>query len=134
MCGGYAYRTMFGVPNKQPPSGRILTTQGTDLLLCAGKDCFRKEKKAFKNLEDSAGNAGLQLHKIKCQGTCEGPTAVVPTPCGPRWFEALDCPKLQTDLVSFATGAEAPSRRLTKRELTGKRKKKAAKKLSSQLS
>lgn len=120
------------MPNKKAPSGQTLDANGADLLLCAGKDCFRNEQTAFKKLEASAGNAGLQLQKINCQGSCKGPTAVVQTPCGPRWFESLDSNKVQHDLIAFATGAEPPSRRLAKRELTGKRKQKAAKKLRSE--
>lgn len=109
---------------------------GTDqpcLLLCAGKDCYRKERSAFKKLEAEAGNAGLVLTKIKCQGSCKGPTAVVPTESGPRWFEAVDSPNRRDDLIRFAVSGAEPSRRLAKRELTGKRKRKAADKLSSQL-
>lgn len=121
------------MPNKKAGWSRNLTVAEPTLLLCAGKDCFRNEHTAFKKLEASASNAGLQLEKIKCQGSCKGPTAVVPTESGPRWFEALDSAKSRGDLIAFATGAEQPTRRLAKRELTGKRRKKAATKLAAQL-
>ena len=103
------------------------------LLLCAGKDCFKKQRPAFEDLRSSAIDAGLSLSLVKCQGSCKGPTAVVQTPEGPRWFEALDTKKLRKDLVSFAVDTSELSRKLTKRELQGKKKNKAAKKLAAQL-
>lgn len=125
---------LFTVPNSEQ---LVLKNQQT-LFLCAGKDCFKKQRPAFNDLRSSATDAGLQLCMVKCQGSCIGPTAVVQTKKGPRWFEALDSPSARTDLVSFAvatanTGEAKPPKSLRKRELQGKRKKKAAKKLSKQL-
>ncbi len=125
------------MPNKRTPALRTLLqpTQGTHqgLLLCAGKDCFRNERAAFKKLEAAATNAGLELARVTCQGSCKGPTAVVPTADGPRWFENLGSKKARRDLVAFATG-EGTTKTLRNRELAGKRKKKAATKLADQLS
>lgn len=118
------------MPNKQSSELQTLL-RPHDLLLCAGKDCFRNERAAFKKLEASATNAGLRLTTVACQGSCKGPTAVVPTADGPRWFEDLDSTKAQRDLVAFASGADA-TKILRSRELTGKRKKKAAQKLAGQ--
>lgn len=103
------------------------------LFLCSGKDCFKKQRPAFDDLRSSAADAGLRLCMVKCQGSCKGPTAVVPTPEGLRWFEALDTKQLRNDLVSFATDPSEPTKKLSKRELQGKRKRKAAKKLAAQL-
>ncbi len=100
------------------------------LFLCAGKDCFRDERAAFDALRSRATDAGLEVDTIRCQGSCAGPTAVVDLGQGPRWFERLQTTKVQIDLVQYASGTEAiPTTRLAKRELTGKRRKKAAKKL-----
>ena len=99
------------------------------LLLCAGKHCFKNQRPAFNDLRSSAIDAGLQLSLVKCQGSCKGPTAVVLTPNGPRWFEGLGSKALRSDLVSFATNPSEPSKKLIKRELRGKRKKKATKHL-----
>lgn len=77
--------------------------------------------------------AGLHCTMVKCQGSCKGPTAVVPTDEGPRWFEALDSAKVRTSLVSFAAGTAPPTKQLAKRELTGKQRQKAAKKLAKQM-
>jgi hypothetical protein len=121
---------LFTVPNiDQLASGKDRPT----LFLCAGKDCFKKQRPAFNDLRSSAIDAGLDLCMVKCQGSCKGPTAVVQTSEGPRWFEALDTKRLRTDLVSFAVDPSEPSKKLTKRELQGKKKNKAAKKLASQL-
>ena len=119
------------MPNKRAAALPTPLQPRQDLLLCAGKDCFRNERTAFKKLEAAATNAGLDLAKIACQGSCKGPTAVVPTADGPRWFEDLGSTKAQRDLVAFATGNGA-TKTLRKRELTGKRKKKAARKLAAQ--
>lgn len=125
------------MPNSEQSVAKIqLEPQSTDqtLFLCAGKDCFKKQRPAFNDLRSSAIDAGLELRMVKCQGSCKGPTAVVQTPTGPRWFEALDSKTLRTDLVSFAVNPSKPSKKLRKRELQGKKKNKAAKKLASQLS
>jgi len=104
------------------------------LFLCAGKDCARKQRSAFDHLRSSAKAAGLACSMVRCQGSCKGPTAVVPTDDGLRWFEDLDSPKVRTTLVSFAAGDAKPTKQLVKRELTGKQKKKAAKKFAKQMS
>jgi len=121
---------LFTVPNNEQLASK---KDRQALFLCAGKDCFKKQRPAFDDLRSSAIGAGLQLCMVKCQGSCKGPTAVVQTPSGPRWFEALDSKKLRTDLVSFAVDPSEPSQKLTKRELQGKKKNKAAKKLAAQL-
>lgn len=126
---------LFIVPNSEQllSDDQVLSNDAQTLFLCAGKDCFKKQRPAFNDLRSSAIDAGLQLCMVKCQGSCKGPTAVVQTPSGPRWFEALDSKSVRTDLVSFAVNQSTPSKKLTKREITGKTKKKAAKKLASQL-
>lgn len=124
------------MPNSEsthPNDGVVPDEMRQTLFLCAGKDCFRKQRPAFNDLRSSAIDAGLELCMVKCQGSCKGPTAVVPTSDGPRWFEALDTAKVRSDLVSFAASRGEPTKKLGKRELQGKRRKKAAKKLASQL-
>lgn len=121
---------LFGVPNSEQLASEI---DRPTLFLCAGKDCFKKQRPAFNDLRSSAIDAGLELCMVKCQGSCKGPTAVVQTPKGPRWFEALDSKQLRSDLVAFAVEPSKPSKKLTKRELQGKKKNKAAKKLAAQL-
>jgi len=121
---------LFTVPNSEQ---LVVESDRQTLFLCAGKDCFRKQRLAFNDLRSSAIDAGLDLCMVKCQGSCKGPTAVVQTPGGPRWFEALDSKKVRNDLVSFAVEPSEPSKKLTKRELQGKKRNKAAKKLAAQL-
>lgn len=117
-----------------PNNDRLLPKDvGQTLFLCAGKDCFKKQRPAFNDLRSSAIDAGLELCMVKCQGSCKGPTAVVPTADGPRWFEALDSEKLRSDLVTYAINPTKPSKKLTTRELQGKKRNKAAKKLANQL-
>lgn len=103
------------------------------LMLCAGKDCAKKHPTAFEALTKRADDAGCAVDFVKCQGSCEGPTAVVHNGNTVRWFERLAKPKTQRDLVALASGAAAePSARLTKHELTGKARTKAAKRLERQ--
>lgn len=102
-------------------------------MLCAGKDCAEKHPTAFAALTKRAGDAGCAVEFVKCQGSCEGPTAVVHDGSAVRWFERLAKPKSQRDLVALATGETTePSTRLTRRELTGKARAKAAKRLRRQ--
>jgi len=104
------------------------------LYLCAGKDCFRKERGAYVQLKGSAQCAGLTVQTVKCQGSCAGPTAVVAVDGGHRWFERLQSKSVQQDLVSFATApTSSPTSRLKKRELSGKQRQKAKKKLAKSL-
>jgi len=77
---------LFGVPNKDQ---LVSKNEQKTLFLCAGKDCFKKQRPAFNDLRSSAIDAGLELCMAK---------------------------------------------KLTKRELQGKKKNKAAKKLGAQLS
>lgn len=103
------------------------------LMLCAGKDCARKEARAFEDLVTRAGAGGCTVEFVKCQGSCTGPTAVVHDGVRLRWFERLDKPGARRDLVAFATGTavEMP-KRLAKRELTGKSRDKAHRRLAAQ--
>jgi len=121
------------VPNSKTRLGQLLDADTPCVLLCAGKDCYGKSSSATKKLEAAAANAGLDVGRVRCQGSCKGPTAVVPTADGPRWFEALASPRARHDLIAFASSRDTPTERLGKRELRGKRKKKAAKKLAGQL-
>ena len=53
---------------------------------------------------------------------------------GPRWFEDLSKKKARIDVIALASqGKKKPTKRLLKRELTGKQRKRAAKKLVKQL-
>ncbi|MFN3219683.1 MAG: hypothetical protein ACE367_24625 [Acidimicrobiales bacterium] len=103
------------------------------LMLCAGKDCARKESGAFEDLVTRAGAGGCTVEYVKCQGSCTGPTAVVHDGARLRWFERLDKPGVRRDLVAFAAGTavEIP-KRLAKRELTGRSRDKAHRRLAAQ--
>jgi hypothetical protein len=103
------------------------------LMLCTGKDCARKQSRAFQDLVDRAGAGGCTVEFVRCQGSCSGPTAVVHDGHRLRWFEKLDKPGARRDLVSFATGTavEIP-KRLAKRELTGRSRDRAQRRLAAQ--
>lgn len=104
------------------------------LLLCDRKSCAKSEKCAFKDLQKQAKRAEVPVEFVGCQGSCSGPTAVVIDENGPRWFEDLSKRKARTDVIALVTQeATKPSKRLKKRELTGKQRKRAAKKLVKQL-
>ena len=107
------------------------------LLICGGTGCRKKQKKAYKALVQSVSDAGIITEEVKCQGSCVGPTAVIVDERGPRWFEDLRSTKAQADVVTAATrvtlgGKTKPTKRLRNRELTGKKRKKAAKRLPRQ--
>lgn len=117
--------TLFSMPN----------TKGPDcLLLCNGKGCAKKQKKAYKKLEKRFEKQGLVAIDVACQGSCVGPTVVLVDDDGPRWFEDLRSEKAQRDVVESAVRVVAgkkakPSKRLRSRELTGKQRTRAAKRL-----
>lgn len=116
---------MFGMPNSDPVAC---------LLICGGQDCRKKQKKAYRALVRSVADAGIDATEVPCQGSCVGPTAVIVDSSGPRWFEDLRSPKARADVVVAATrvslgGKAKPSKRLQSRELTGKKRKKAARRL-----
>jgi len=108
------------------------------LLLCESKDCKKKKASDFKALTRRVKAAGIDSGAVKCQGSCVGPTAVLFEQGEPRWFENLGSTRAQDDLVEAAVrlgkGKSAkPSKRLRKRELTGKQRTRAAKRLQKQL-
>jgi hypothetical protein len=103
------------------------------LMLCAGKDCSRKRSRAFDDLVTRAGAGGCTVEFVKCQGSCSGPTAIVHDGERLRWFERLDKPGARRDLITFATGTAVEiSNRLAKRELTGRSRDKAHRRLTAQ--
>ncbi len=119
---------MFTMPN---------TPLAACLLICEGSDCRKKQAKAYAALVRAAEQAGVSALPVKCQGSCVGPTAVVVDDSGPRWFEDLRSEKARRDLILSATrvslgGKAKPSQRLKDREMTGKKRKKAAKRLAKQ--
>ncbi len=123
---GHLRANVFIVPN---------TATSPPLLLCKGNDCFKKNRRAFDALKRTADRAGLKVEMVKCQGACSGPTAVVIGGDGPRWFEDLTGTKVQLDVCELAAStadAPKPSKRLRSRELTGKARSKAAKRLAKQ--
>ena len=107
------------------------------LLVCTGGGCRKKQKKAFKALVSALSEAGVESGEVRCQGSCVGPTVVIVDEAGPRWFEDLRSSRAQADVVESVTrvqlgGNIKPSKRMKKRELTGKQRKKAAKRLAKQ--
>ena len=117
---------MFSMPNIQPVDC---------LLLCNGKGCKKKQKNAYNALVKRLAEHGLKPTDIACQGSCVGPTVVLVDKNGPRWFEDLHSKSARTDVVEsavrVASGRKAkPSNRLRKRELTGKQRQRAAKRLA----
>lgn len=104
--------------------------QGSSVMLCGGKDCAKKQRSAFKNLRSTLRSAGATVTPVECQGSCAGPTAVIRIGGDVRWFERLQGASSQHDLAEIAVGERSEvTRRLAKRELTGKKRAKAAKKL-----
>ncbi len=112
---------MFSMPNIKASD---------TLLLCHGSSCAKKQRSAFNRLSNAATRAGLDPVAIKCQGSCEGPTAVLHIGGTYQWFERLGSKGAQADLLELAVGDRTEaSNRLKKRELTGKQRAKAARKL-----
>lgn len=102
------------------------------LRLCDGKDCAKKQPKAYERLNKTAAEAGVRVESVGCQGSCAGPTAVVDIDGELHWFERLQKRKDQAEVVALAAGERPrPSGRLAKLELTGKRRRKAARKLGA---
>jgi len=117
---------MFSMPNTPPKEC---------LFLCHGKDCKKKQSAAYRALLNQSEAALEHVGSVGCQGSCVGPTAVVATKNGPVWFEDLRSSKSRNDLVEYAVQISAgkkakPTKRLAKRELTGKRKKEAKRKFA----
>ncbi len=109
------------------------TSETPTLLVCKGNDCFKKRKRPFESLVRTATDAGLAIDTVRCQGACSGPTAVVLTSDGPRWFEDLEGTDVQLELCSLALDERTkPSKRLRRKELKGKQRAKAAKRLAKQ--
>ncbi len=99
------------------------------IMLCAGKDCARKQFKPYERLRRAANDADIAVTKIGCQGSCAGPTAVVVVDGEHRWFEKLQKRRDHDDIIALAARASGdPSKRLADRELTGKRRRKAERK------
>ncbi len=140
------YRT-FTVPNTPKQAKLKAPSTGDDaaepdaaagitsaLMLCVGKDCAKKHPTAFDDLARRARAGGCDVDFVKCQGSCTGPTAVMHDGDRYRWFEDLAKTKARKDLVALATGASTEvSDRLATRELTGRARAKAERKLSAQL-
>lgn len=94
-----------------------------------------KQKKAYKALVKRFATHGLKATDIACQGSCVGPTVVLVDEKGPRWFEDLRSRGAQDDVVESAVRVTSgrkvkPSKRLRKRELTGKQRQRATKRLA----
>ena len=101
------------------------------LLLCEGKNCAKKQKCAYRKLTKAAASAEVPVGLVGCQGSCTGPTAVLVDEDGPRWFEDLQKSKARADVIRLATGQRTkPTNRLKKRELKGKQRKRARKRLA----
>lgn len=116
---------ILGMPN---------TSDSGALFLCSGKSCAKKEQSAYEQLRSAARKSDLLVAPVGCQGSCEGPTAVLTIDGNYRWFERLQSKKSQQDLLRLATAEiDVVPKRLAKRELTGKQRAKAAGKLSRQL-
>ena len=104
------------------------------LLLCDKKSCSKKQACAFKKLTRAAERAEVTVELVGCQGACSGPTAVVIDENGPSWFQNLQKPKARADIIALASAEiSKPTKRLKKRQLKGKQRKRAAKKLAKQL-
>lgn len=116
--------SLFSVPNNDDVA---------TLLVCRGDDCLKKRKRPFDSLVQTATDAGLAIEMVRCQGACSGPTAVVLTSDGPRWFEKLKGAEVQLEVCAMALNERTtPSKRLRGRELRGKQRAKAAKRLAKQ--
>ncbi len=59
---------------------RARPSSGADLAcvaLCAGSDCAKDQRKAFRRLAESLADAGVEVTRTRCLGVCHGPVAVV---------------------------------------------------------
>lgn len=127
------------MPNKKSSDGETSVSfagrSPSQVLLCTKGDCRRTRRDDFDALRDQLLEAGITPGEVGCQGSCEGPTAVVRVGDDLRWFERLQSGKARKGLVELATGAtHEPTGALRKRELTGARRRKATKKFERQLS
>lgn len=99
-------------------------------MLCSGKHCQKKQRSLTRRLSGAASRVGLQTATFKCIGTCDGPTVAVVINGKHRLFERLAKPKTQDEIILLATGASTkPSSKLRSREVTGKKAKRATRKL-----
>lgn len=113
---------VFSMPN---------SSRSPSLLLCSGKGCLKKTGREHSKLTKAAADLDLRFDPVSCQGACTGPTVVVVTGDHTRWFEGVTGSKTRRDLFAFAAEETTQvSKRLAKRELTGKRRAKAAKRLA----
>jgi len=114
------------------------TSRPECLLLCNEKGCAKKQKKAYAKLARRLTDAGIETKDVACQGSCIGPTVVLTDADGPRWFEDLRTKSSQEAVVEaslrVARGKKAkPAKSLQKRELTGKQRRRAQKRLAKAL-
>ncbi|MEM9711838.1 MAG: hypothetical protein AAGA17_06420 [Actinomycetota bacterium] len=53
------------------------------VVLCAGSDCAKDERRAFRKLREAVRQSGLDVVPSRCLGVCNGPVVVV-DPVGER--------------------------------------------------
>jgi len=120
---------MFSMPNIDRPAC---------LLLCDGKGGAKKQKRAYNQLTKRLADEGIAVQDVSCQGSCVGPTAVLIDADGPRWFEDLRTKSSHLAVVEasvrISRGKKAkPTKPLRKRELVGKQRRRAEKRLAKSL-
>lgn len=101
-------------------------------MLCSGKHCQKKKQSLVRRLRGAATLVGIPTGTFKCIGTCDGPTVAVVINGKHRLFERLAKPKAQDEIILLAIGESSkPSSDLRRREVTGKKAKRATRKLQN---
>ena len=78
------------------------------VVVCAGSDCAKDERRAFRDLVSSLAGAGATVAKSTCLGVCHGPVVVLdPTGRRPVVVERLRKRKAIRSLVGGLSSSRA---------------------------
>lgn len=94
------------------------------ITVCAGPDCARDERKAYKDLVDRAQGAGVELCRTRCMKVCHGPVAILDVDGSPVVVSRLRGAKDRAAVVEGSLSGRLP-KRLRKVTVTGTKAKKA---------
>ena len=101
------------------------------VALCNGRDC--RSTSGHADLARSL-RAVADVATVGCLGICHSPVVAVLDPDGGHTvFERVRKPKQRRDLAAYVARGRAPSKRLTKRAVTGRARRKVIARLARRL-